>query len=143
MGISQPAIGSIEAANQEFPRQVALASGASGNDDGHREMLVLVNRLNEADDYQFEQVFMQLLAQMEMQIGKQNYLMKRSRYPGRITHHSEYLRMLGQLAHMRRQLLQGNLSTARIFVRTQLSDWLNTYGAAMDAALATHLKAGN
>lgn len=124
----------------EFINRATAAPTAVREDDTYQAIVKLVNRLNDTNDLEFENLFMVLLAQIEMQIGKQNYLMKRSRYPGRITHHSEYLRILGQLAHLRRQVLQGNLSTARVFVRTQLADWFNTYGAAMDAALTAHLK---
>jgi hemerythrin len=126
----------------ELINQATVAPTAVRVNDTHQAIVKLVNQLNDADDLEFKHLFVELLAQIEMQIGKQNFLMKRSRYPGRITHHSEYLRILGQLAHLRRQVLQGNLSTARVFVRTQLADWFNTYGAAMDAALTAHLRAG-
>ena len=116
-----------------------LPATVQGNDT-YRETVELVNSLNDAGDAEFKILFMELLVKIEMQIGKQNYLMKRSRYPGRIAHHSEYLRILGQLAHLRRQVMKDNLSTARVFVRTQLADWFCTYGAAMDAALTAHLK---
>lgn len=139
MGSANPGISYVNDV-KSLRDQTTLVPGAVQVDDTHRAIIRLVKRLGDADDKEFEQLFMELVVQMEMQIGKQNYLMKRSRYPGRITHQAEYMRILGKLAQMRRQVLNGNLSAARVFIRNKLGDWLNSYGAAMDAALVAHLK---
>lgn len=117
-----------------------LILGIEEMDATHREFVDLVNRMQQAKGNELRRLFHELMTHMELHIGRENHLMKQSGFPARLEHHSEHLRILGQLAHFRMRVDQGQEKMARAFICEQLPEWFRTHVPTMDSALAAHLK---
>jgi len=109
-----------------MPWDERFTLGVADMDATHREFVELADALLIAADAEFP-------AEHE---GK---LMKACRFPAIGEHHSEHLRVLGELAHFARGVNAGRYGMARNYAKA-LPDWFATHLATMDAALAGCLK---
>ncbi len=117
------------------------ALGVAEMDATHREFVELADALLLAGDEEFPALFAQLAEHTRRHFEDEGRLMKSCRFPAIGEHHSEHLRVLGELAHFGRGVAAGRLGLARKYVMG-LPDWFATHLATMDAALAGCLKRG-
>lgn len=116
-----------------------MALGVAEMDATHREFVDLLAVLSAADDGAFPALFAQLAEHTRRHFEAEGKLMKACRFPAIGEHHSEHLRVLGELAHFGRSAAAGRLGLARNYVAS-LPGWFATHLATMDAALAGCLK---
>jgi hemerythrin-like metal-binding protein len=119
--------------------------GVAEMDVTHREFVELADALQGASDVDFPAIFSRLHEHTRAHFEHEGKLMKACRFPAIGEHHSEHLRVLGELAHFARGVKAGRLSSARAYARAYahaLPDWFATHLATMDSALAGCLKRG-
>lgn len=116
--------------------------GVADMDVTHREFVELADALQTADDAEFPALFTRLHEHTRAHFEHEGKLMKACRFPAIGEHHSEHLRVLGELAHFARGVAAGRYGMARNYAKA-LPDWFATHLATMDAALAGCLKAKN
>jgi hemerythrin len=109
-------------------------------DNTHRQFIDLVNRLGQADNTQFPTLFEELEQHTQEHFEAENRLMQQTSFAASWEHRDEHLRLLGELAQIRRQVVKGRMLLARAYVRQQLPGWFHVHALTMDSALAAHLK---
>jgi hemerythrin-like metal-binding protein len=127
-----------------MPWDERFTLGVADMDVTHREFVELADALQTADDTEFPALFVRLHEHTRQHFEHEGKLMKACRFPAIGEHHSEHLRVLGELAHFARGVAAGRYGMARTYAKA-LPDWFATHLATMDAALAGCLKqmAGN
>lgn len=115
--------------------------GVAEMDDTHREFVELSYALLVASDEDFPALFIRLHEHTRQHFEHEGKLMKACRFPVIGEHHSEHLRVLGELAHFSRGVAAGRLGMARDYVRN-LPAWFAAHLSTMDSALAGSLKKG-
>ena len=115
--------------------------GVAEMDDTHREFVELSYALLVASDEDFPALFIRLHEHTRQHFEHEGKLMKACRFPAMGEHHSEHLRVLGELAHFSRGVAAGRLGMARDYVRN-LPAWFAAHLSTMDSALAGCLKKG-
>lgn len=123
-----------------MPWDERMALGVADMDATHQEFVVLVDALQTASDDEFPALFKQLAEHARAHFEHEGKLMRACRFPAIGEHHSEHLRVLGELAHFGRGVATGRLKSARDYARG-LPAWFAIHLATMDAALAARLKA--
>jgi hemerythrin-like metal-binding protein len=113
--------------------------GVSDMDATHREFVAAADALLAASDAEFPEMFSRLREHTRAHFEHEGMLMKTCRFPAIGEHHSEHLRVLGELAHFARGVAAGRLGMACNYVKS-LPDWFNTHLCTMDSALAACLK---
>ena len=113
--------------------------GVAEMDATHREFVDQAAALLAAPDGEFPALFEQLREHTRLHFENEGKLMKACRFPAIGEHHSEHLRVLGELAHFSRAAARGRIGLARDYVKS-LPGWFSTHLATMDAALAGCLK---
>ncbi|RIX45616.1 MAG: hemerythrin [Rhodocyclales bacterium GT-UBC] len=113
--------------------------GVAEMDATHQAFIDQVDALLGASDQIFPDLFRQLGEHTRAHFEHEGKLMKACRFPAIGEHHSEHLRVLGELAHFGRAVEAGRLSSAKAYVQA-LPAWFETHVATMDAALAGCLK---
>ena len=121
--------------------EIRHALGVPEMDATHREFVELSYALLVASDEAFPALFIRLHEHTRQHFEHEGKLMKACRFPAIGEHHSEHLRVLGELAHFSRGVAAGRLGMARNYVRS-LPEWFATHLATMDSALAGCLKKG-
>ena len=113
--------------------------GVPDMDATHREFVEAADALLAASDTTFPEMFARMREHTRAHFEHEGKLMKTCRFPAIGEHHSEHLRVLGELAHFARGVAAGRTGMARNYVRS-LPDWFNTHLCTMDSALAACLK---
>ena len=121
--------------------EARYALGVPEMDGTHREFVELSYALLVASDEDFPALFVKLHEHTRQHFEHEGKLMKACRFPAIGEHHSEHLRVLGELAHFSRGVAAGRLGLARDYVRN-LPAWFATHLSTMDSALAGCLKKG-
>jgi len=116
--------------------------GVAEMDATHRDFVELADALLVAGDDEFPALFAELHDHTRRHFDNEGKLMKSCRFPAIGEHHSEHLRVLGELAHFSRGVAAGRLGMARNYVKG-LPEWFSTHLATMDSALAACLKRTN
>ncbi|WP_428827517.1 bacteriohemerythrin [Azonexus sp. IMCC34842] len=116
--------------------------GVAEMDATHRDFVELAYALLIAGDDEFPVLFAELHDHTRRHFDNEGKLMKSCRFPAIGEHHSEHLRVLGELAHFSRSVAAGRLGMARNYVKG-LPEWFATHLATMDSALAACLKRTN
>lgn len=116
--------------------------GVAEMDATHRDFVELADALLVAGDDEFPALFAELHEHTRRHFDNEGKLMKSCRFPAIGEHHSEHLRVLGELAHFSRGVAAGRLGMARNYVKG-LPEWFATHLATMDSALAACLKRTN
>lgn len=109
--------------------------GVDEMDSTHREFIELSDVLLSASDEAFPAIFARLHEHTRQHFEQEGKLMKACRFPATGEHHSEHLRVLGELAHFSRRLAAGKTLAARTYAQA-LPDWFATHLATMDSALS-------
>jgi hemerythrin len=122
-----------------MPWSAAHELGVADMDATHRDFVALADRLLAADDAAFPALFAELHAHTRAHFDNEGRLMKACRFPAIGEHHSEHLRVLGELAFFSTSVRAGRLKVARQYAQN-LPSWFATHLATMDAALAACLK---
>lgn len=113
--------------------------GVPDMDATHREFVEAADALLAASDTDFPEMFARLREHTRAHFEHEGKLMKTCRFPAIGEHHSEHLRVLGELAHFACGVAAGRPGMARNYIRS-LPDWFNTHLCTMDSALAACLK---
>lgn len=116
--------------------------GVAEMDATHRDFVELADALLVAGDDEFPALFAELHDHTRRHFDNEGKLMKSCRFPAIGEHHSEHLRVLGELAHFSRGVAAGRLGMARNYVKG-LPEWFATHLATMDSALSACLKRTN
>ncbi|UCV05209.1 bacteriohemerythrin [Dechloromonas denitrificans] len=116
--------------------------GVAEMDATHRDFVELADALLVAGDDEFPALFAELHEHTRRHFDNEGKLMKSCRFPAIGEHHSEHLRVLGELAHFSRGVAAGRLGMARNYVKG-LPEWFATHLATMDSALSACLKRTN
>jgi hemerythrin-like metal-binding protein len=122
-----------------MPWDERFTLGVADMDATHREFVELADALLIAADAEFPAIFSRLHEHTRSHFEHEGKLMKACRFPAIGEHHSEHLRVLGELAHFARGVNAGRYGMARNYAKA-LPDWFATHLATMDAALAGCLK---
>lgn len=122
-----------------MPWDERFTLGVADMDATHREFVDLADALQAASDAEFPAIFARLHEHTRQHFEHEGKLMKACRFPAIGEHHSEHLRVLGELAHFARGVAAGRCGMARNYAKG-LPDWFATHLATMDAALAARLK---
>ena len=117
------------------------ALGLAEMDATHRQFVELADALLSASDADFASLYTRLREHTRQHFDDEGKLMKACRFPAIGEHHSEHLRVLGELAHFSPAVAGGRLELARRYIAV-LPDWFATHLATMDSALAARLKRG-
>lgn len=125
-----------------MPWDACHVLGVAEMDATHRDFVELADALLVAGDDEFPALFAELHDQTRRHFDNEGKLMKSCRFPAIGEHHSEHLRVLGELAHFSRGVAAGRLGMARNYVKG-LPEWFATHLATMDSALAACLKRTN
>ena len=115
------------------------ALGVAEMDATHQEFVELSYALLVANDEDFPALFDRLHEHTRQHFEHEGKLMKACRFPAIGEHHSEHLRVLGELAHFSRGVAAGRLGMARDYIKN-LPGWFGNHLATMDSALAGCLK---
>jgi hemerythrin-like metal-binding protein len=116
------------------------ALGVDDMDDTHKEFLVLLDRLDRADDTGFPTLFKQLVDHTRLHFAHEGRLMRACSFPATGEHESEHARILGELLQFNRAVARGRVALARAYVRQGLPDWFTLHLSTMDSALAAHYR---
>lgn len=122
-----------------MPWEAQFELGVADMDATHREFVDQADALLQATDAEFPALFENLREHTRLHFENEGRLMKACRFPAIGEHHSEHLRVLGELAHFSRAAAKGRIGLAREYVKN-LPGWFSTHLATMDAALAGCLK---
>ena len=109
-------------------------------DQDHDEFIILLNRLNDADNAEFPALFQQLFEHTEQHFDKENELMKQYAFPAEAEHKGEHQRVLGEFKQFKKRIDKGLVSFGRSFVNERLPQWFVLHVTTMDSALAAHIK---
>jgi len=121
-----------------MPWDERFTLGVADMDVTHREFVDLADALQSATDAEFPAIFNRLHEHTRQHFEHEGKLMKACRFAAIGEHHSEHLRVLGELAHFARGVKAGRLGMARNYAQA-LPGWFATHLATMDAALAARL----
>ncbi|MBS1160729.1 MAG: hypothetical protein H6R15_3148 [Proteobacteria bacterium] len=121
-----------------MPWDERFTLGVAEMDVTHREFVELADALLAAGDAEFPALFARLHEHTRQHFEHEGKLMKACRFPAIGEHHSEHLRVLGELAHFARGVAAGRYGMARNYAKA-LPDWFATHLATMDGALAACL----
>jgi len=121
-----------------MPWDERFTLGVADMDVTHREFVDLADALLVAGDDEFPAIFSRLHKHTRQHFEHEGKLMKASRFPATGEHHSEHLRVLGELAHFARGVAAGRYGMARTYAKG-LPEWFATHLATMDSALAACL----
>lgn len=116
------------------------ALGVEEMDDDHGEFLALLQRLNQAGNGEFPDLFQKLVDHARMHFVREGRLMRLGKFPALGEHEGEHHRLLGELLQFNRNVKRGRLSLARAYVRAGLPEWFELHFSTMDSALAAHVK---
>jgi len=122
-----------------MPWDERFTLGVTDMDATHREFVDLADALQAAGDDEFPAIYARLHEHTRQHFEHEGKLMKACRFPAIGEHHSEHLRVLGELAHFARGVAAGRYGMARNYAKA-LPDWFATHLSTMDAALAGCLK---
>jgi len=109
-------------------------------DDDHAEFLALLERLNQAGNEEFPDLFQKLVDHLRLHFVREGRLMRLGKFPALGEHEGEHHRVLGELLQFNRNVKRGRLSLARAYVRAGLPEWFELHFSTMDSALAAHVK---
>ena len=125
------------------PKDPRYQIGVPSMVETHDEFIALVNRLGEARDEEFGDLFNQLLEHTEEHFNSENKLMETYRFPPIHIHMEEHQRVLGELRQLGEEVASGatTIAAARSEVAEQVPTWFNQHITTMDGALASHIKA--
>ena len=121
-----------------MPWDERFTLGVADMDATHREFVDLADALLVAGDDEFPAIFSRLHEHTRQHFEHEGKLMKACRFPATGEHHSEHLRVLGELAHFARGVAAGRYGMARTYAKG-LPEWFATHLATMDSALAACL----
>lgn len=113
--------------------------GVGEMDLTHREFVDLSDALLAASDGEFPAIFASLHEHTRQHFEHEGKLMKACRFPAIGEHHSEHLRVLGELAHFSRAVSAGRTAAARAYAKA-LPGWFTTHLSTMDSALGACLR---
>ncbi len=119
----------------------SLSVGITKMDDTHKEFIDLINRLGQAPDEQFPELFNTLIEHTQQHFQSEDAAMEKSGFPPKFIHRNEHYRILDELKQLASTMGNGNISAAKAFVCNYLPEWFPMHAATMDRALAHHLKA--
>jgi hemerythrin-like metal-binding protein len=124
------------------PQDPRYQLGVPSMVETHDEFIDLVNRLGEAGDKAFVDLFNQLLKHTEEHFASENELMETYRFPPIQIHMGEHKRVLGELTQLGEEVASGatTIAAARSEVSEQIPAWFNEHIMTMDGALASHIK---
>jgi hemerythrin-like metal-binding protein len=122
-----------------MPWQESLALGVAEMDVTHREFVALADQLLAASEAEFPAIFARLQEHTRRHFEHEKRLMQACRFPATGEHHSEHLRVLGELAQVGSSLARGRHQAARAYAAA-LPQWFATHLATMDSALAACLR---
>ncbi len=109
-------------------------------DATHREFLALLAETTQAGDADFADRFDTLLVHTRRHFDNESVLMRTCRFPAIAEHEGDHRRILGELEHLRRGVLQGRLDFARDYIEVGLPDWFAFHLSTMDTCLAACLR---
>ena len=121
-----------------MPWDERFTLGVADMDATHREFVDLADALLVAGDDEFPAIFSRLHEHTRQHFEHEGKLMKACRFPAIGEHHSEHLRVLGELAHFARGVAAGRYGIARTYAKG-LPEWFATHLVTMDLALAACL----
>lgn len=108
-------------------------------DYDHDEFVMLLSRLNTADNNDFPALFQQLFEHTEQHFERENRFMEQSAFPAQTEHKGEHLRVLGEFKQFKKRVDKGMIAFGRSFARERLPQWFELHVTTMDSALAAHL----
>ncbi|WP_051961938.1 bacteriohemerythrin [Methylobacter sp. BBA5.1] len=108
-------------------------------DYDHDEFVMLLSRLNTADNNDFPALFQELFEHTEQHFERENRLMEQSAFPAQTEHKGEHLRVLGEFKQFKKRVDKGMIAFGRSFARERLPQWFELHVTTMDSALAAHL----
>lgn len=117
-----------------------FALGITEMDDTHRELVTLINALDNAHGSAFLGLFTELLYHTRDHFEREKQLMHASGFPTRNEHEAEHRQVLTELIQLQMSLKKGFIPIARNYVRKNLPHWFILHATTMDTALAAHLK---
>lgn len=109
-------------------------------DDTHKAFIAQVNRLAEASNAAFTELFDQLIEHTEEHFQQEEQLMQETAFPANAEHRDEHQRILGELRQFKKRVDKGLVSFGRNYVTQRLPEWFRLHAASMDSALAAHAK---
>jgi diguanylate cyclase (GGDEF)-like protein/PAS domain S-box-containing protein/hemerythrin-like metal-binding protein len=115
--------------------------GIAEMDDQHRNLVFLVNSLNDAlkrndSDESIEHMLDELLAATTQHFQAEQRLMSTHNYPEQVEHELEHTRLLNEAMHFRERFTQGR----ELLVLQSIKDWLLGHIAFSDKKLADYLR---
>jgi hemerythrin len=113
--------------------------GVPAMDRSHRELVDLLNRMDESSNAAFAYLFPDLLQHTRAHFAVEEVLMRDSAFPAESEHKAEHARILVELQGFAQRVAEGRLSLARAFVHERIPGWFANHLDTMDGALAAHL----
>ncbi len=125
------------------PKDPRYQIGVPSMMETHDEFIALVNRIGEAGEEEFVDLFNQLLQHTAEHFASENKLMETYRFPPIHIHMEEHERVLAELRQLSEEVASGatSIAAARAEVAEQVPTWFNQHIMTMDGALASHIKA--
>ena len=105
-------------------------------DDDHRQFLVLLKILNDAEDAEFPSHSRNWWTTFDCTFIREGRLMRLEKFPALGEHEGEHHRVLGELLQFNRTVKRGRLPLARAYVRVGIPEWFKLHLSTMDTALA-------
>lgn len=109
-------------------------------DDTHKEFVILINQLSDANDNEFVTLYEKLISHTQQHFKQEEDLMVESKFPAYCEHKDEHQRILGELSQFKKRVNRGQIDIGRSYIRGRMPEWFSLHAATMDSALAAHLK---
>jgi hemerythrin len=115
--------------------------GVPEMDDTHIEFVDLTNRIMQAPNDEFAQLYDRLIEHTHEHFEYEDRLMVQTKFPATAEHRDEHQRVLGELALFNKRVRSGLVAFGRNYIRGRMAEWFMLHAATMDSALAAHIKA--